>query len=63
MLEKILPEHISNEFPGYRFSEYTFLAIAIMTVARSLVHMFLPDGGPGSIATIDLFVDYSFDLM
>lgn len=57
MLEKILPEQINNEFPGYKFSAYAFLAIAIMTVARSLAHMFLPDGGAGSIATIDLSVE------
>lgn len=57
MLEKILPEHINNEFPGYKFSAYAFLAIAIMTVARSLSHMFLLDGGAGSIATIDLDVE------
>lgn len=30
--------------------------ITIITVARSLAHMFLPDGGAGSIATIDLTV-------
>lgn len=57
MLEKILPEQINNEFPGYKFSVYAFLAFAIMTVARSLAHMFLPDGGAGSIATIDLSVE------
>jgi len=28
-----------------------------MTVARSLAHMFLPDGGAESIATIDLSVE------
>ncbi|MHA2153322.1 MAG: hypothetical protein ACXAAQ_15210 [Candidatus Thorarchaeota archaeon] len=57
MLEKILPKQINNEFPGYKFSAYAFLGITIITVARSLAHMFLPDGGAGSIATIDLTVE------
>jgi len=56
-LEKILPEQISNEFQGYRFSEFAFLVLIIITVARSLAHMFLPDGGAGSIATIDMNVE------
>ncbi|MGY5878736.1 MAG: hypothetical protein RTV31_00740 [Candidatus Thorarchaeota archaeon] len=54
MLEKILPEQINNEFSGYKFTVYAFFAFIIMTVARSLAHMFLPDGGAESIATIDL---------
>lgn len=56
VLEKILPEQIKNEFPGHKFSAYAFLIITIITVARSLAHMFLPDGGAESIATIDLSV-------
>ena len=57
MLEKILPEQINNEVPGYKFSAYAFLVITIITVARSLAHMFLPDGGASSIATIDLNIE------
>ncbi len=38
-------------------SAYAFIGITIITVARSLAHMFLPDGGAGSIATIDLTVE------
>lgn len=56
-LGKILPKEINNEFPGHKFSEYAFLGLTIMTVARSLAHMFLPDGGAESIATIDLSVE------
>ena len=54
MLEKILPEKVDNTFPGYKFAAYAFLGFIIFTVARSLAHMFLPDGGAESIATIDL---------
>ncbi len=57
MLEKILPKQINNKFPGYKFSAYAFLVITIITIARSLAHMFLPDGGAESIATIDLSVE------
>ncbi|MGY5876541.1 MAG: hypothetical protein RTU30_12405 [Candidatus Thorarchaeota archaeon] len=57
MLEKILPEQINNDFTGYKFTAYAFLVITILTVARSLAHMFLPDGGAESIATIDLNVE------
>ncbi len=56
MLERILPEQITNEFPGYKFSAYAFLVLTTIAVARSLAHMFLPDGGAESIATIDLSV-------
>jgi len=57
VLEKILPKQINNEFPGYQFSAYAFLVFTVVTVARSLAHIVLPDGGAGSIATIDMTVD------
>jgi len=57
VLSKILPKEIHNEFPGYKFSLYGFLIIIIFTVARSVAHILLPDGGAGSIATIDLTVE------
>lgn len=57
VLEKILPEQINNEFSGYKFTVYAFLLITIITIARSVAHMFLPDGGAESIATIDLSVE------
>jgi hypothetical protein len=56
-LEKILPEQVNNEFTGYRFSLIAFALISIITLARSLLHIFLPDGGAQSIATIDLNVE------
>lgn len=57
MIEKILPEQINNEFPGYKFSQIAFLVLTIVTIGRSLAHIFLPDGGAGSIATIDMSVE------
>lgn len=57
MLQKILPEKIDNTFSGYEFAAYAFLILTIITIARSLAHMFLPDGGAQSIATIDVNVE------
>ncbi len=57
MLAKILPEQINSEFSGHNIAMYAFIAIAIVTIAGSLAHNFLPDGGSGSIATIDLSVE------
>ena len=57
MLEKILPEKIDNNFPGHKFAAYAFLVLTIITIARSLAHMFLPDGGAQSIATIDVSIE------
>jgi len=57
MFEKILPGQINNEYNGYKVSEIAFLIIAIISVARSLLHIFLPDGGAESIATIDLNIE------
>ena len=57
MLEKILPEKIDNNFPGHKFAAHAFLVLTIITIARSLAHMFLPDGGAELIATIDVSVE------
>ena len=44
ILEILFPKSIDNQYRGN----------AILTVGRSLAHMFLPDGGAQSIATIPL---------
>jgi len=51
---KILPKIIDNQYKGKVIAKYVFLLLTIVTVARSLVHMFSPDGGAQSIATIPL---------
>jgi hypothetical protein len=56
-MEKILPERIDNIFRGNRFSAIAFLLLTVISVARSLIHVFAPDGGAQSIATIDLNVE------
>jgi hypothetical protein len=50
----LFPKTVNNEYRGARISKWVFAALTAMTVGRSLAHMFLPDGGAQSIATIPL---------
>jgi hypothetical protein len=52
MFEKIFPKTIDNQYRGMPIAKWLFVAMTILTVARSLAHIFLPDGGAQSIATI-----------
>jgi hypothetical protein len=54
MLDRIFPESINNNYLGHNLALWAFYPITIMTVGRSLVHIFRSDGGAQSIATIPL---------
>ena len=54
MVDKLLPRRPDNDYRGAPVAKWAFVAIVVMTVARSLAHMLLPDGGAQSIATIPL---------
>jgi len=54
MFDKIFPKELSNTYQGKTIAKWVFIAFMIMTIARSLAHIFLPDGGAQSIATIPL---------
>ena len=54
MLNKILPRIVDNDYRGYKAALWFFYLLAIVTVVRSLIHMFKHDGGAQSIATIPL---------
>lgn len=41
-------------YRGTRFSLWLLVALTAVTVVRSLVHVFAPDGGAGSIAGLDV---------
>jgi hypothetical protein len=56
MFEKVCPKTVNNEYRGARIAKWVLMAVTAMTVGRSLAHMFLPDGGAQSIATIPLDV-------
>lgn len=54
MLEKLFPKTIDNDYRGLSFAKWVFVAMTVLTIARSLAHIFLQDGGAESIATIPL---------
>ncbi len=56
---KVLPKEFNDNYTGRKISLYFFYLFTIMTLVRSLIHMFAPDGGAQSIATIplDTFTD------
>jgi len=54
MLGKLFPKNIDNHYRGMSIAKWVFVAMTVLTIGRSLAHMFLPDGGAQSIATIPL---------
>ena len=57
---RLLPAVVDNNFRGIKLSQYAFLLLTAATLVRSLIHVFAPDGGAQSIATIPL-ASYSSD--
>lgn len=53
-MDNILPKNINNEYKGLAIAKITFVIIVIMSIVRSLIHIFAPDGGASSIAGMDL---------
>lgn len=51
---KVFPKEITNTYTGSKIALYSFYLLTIITVVRSLIHMFASDGGAQSIATIPL---------
>jgi len=54
MLDNLFPKQLSNTYQGKAIAKWIFAAMTVLTIARSLAHIFLPDGGAQSIATIPL---------
>jgi hypothetical protein len=54
MIERIFPSPLTNNYTGHLLAKWVFVLLTIMTLARSLIHMFAADGGAQSIATIPL---------
>lgn len=50
----IFPKEINDDYKGRKIALYFFYLFTLMTLVRSLIHMFAPDGGAQSIATIPL---------
>ena len=57
IIDRILPKQVDNQFKGYRLVAAVFAIIVVFTLARSLIHIFTPDGGASSIAGINTSVD------
>jgi len=53
-LPTLLPATAGNTLHGPRLPAYVFALIAILSTLRSLIHLFAPDGGAGTIAGMDL---------
>ena len=47
---------MDNSFHGYRIAAIIFLLVTLVTIVRSCIHIFAPDGGASSIAGIDVSV-------
>lgn len=54
MLDRLLPRAITNHYRGHPLVKPVFAALTLITLGRSLVHMFAQDGGAQSIASIAL---------
>jgi hypothetical protein len=54
LIDRLFPSHIDNNYRGHRLALWLFFPITAITLGRSLVHIFLSDGGAQSIATIPL---------
>lgn len=54
MIANLFPKTIDNHYRGLLPAKWVFIVVVVMTISRSLVHIFLPDGGAQSIATIPL---------
>ena len=50
----LLPAQFDNRFRGHPLALWTFWALTLITLWRSQHHLFAPDGGAQSIATIPL---------
>jgi len=59
MIEKLLPQPVTNQYSGHPLAKWVFVVLTLITIGRSLVHMYAADGGAQSIASIalDAFTD------
>jgi hypothetical protein len=54
MLDRLFPKPVTDRYGGAPIAKWVFVLLTVITVGRSLAHIFLPDGGAQSIATIPL---------
>lgn len=54
IFSRILPKEANGSYTGSRIAYWVFALISVVSLGRSCIHLFAPDGGAGSIAGIDL---------
>ncbi len=54
ILTLLFPQPADKRVPGSKVPYYALLVLVIVGTVRSLIHLFSPDGGAGSIAGLDL---------
>jgi hypothetical protein len=50
----LFPKQANNAYEGSPIAVWVFAAITTVSLVRSLIHVFAPDGGAASIATVPL---------
>ncbi len=55
-INRLFPKQADNEFKGAKIIVSVSFIIVIFTIARSLIHIFAPDGRAFSIAGIDMSI-------
>ncbi len=53
-LNRLFPFTVDNQYQGEKIAQWGLTLMVAISIARSLAHIFLPDGGAQSIATIPL---------
>jgi hypothetical protein len=54
LLTGIFPVQVNNDYRGHTVALLLFIPLTLVTIARSLIHIFKEDGGAQTIATIPL---------
>lgn len=54
MFERLFPRSLENGYLGHPLAKWVLVLLTAVTFVRSLIHIFLHDGGAQSIATIPL---------
>lgn len=54
IINALFPAEVSNQYRGHGIALWGFGLLTVITIGRSLVHIFKYDGGAQSIATIPL---------
>ncbi len=55
MIERLFPKNQLHQYQGHPIAKWAFIFITAVTLGRSLVHIWAPEGSAQSIATIPLY--------